>query len=133
MKLIYDGKHKELQAYRQQSVSRRTQKLSARYCGPYKVVQRIGGVAYKMNLPPESKIHHVFHVSLLKKYVGRKEVMCSQLPVEGSEITFPSAILGSRARRGKKEVLVHWKGCSPAEATWEALDDICQQFLDFCP
>ena len=44
-------------------------KLAPRYCGPFKVVERVGLVAYKFALPPIIRAHNVFHVSLLNKYV----------------------------------------------------------------
>ncbi|KAA3460478.1 DNA/RNA polymerase superfamily protein [Gossypium australe] len=44
-------------------------KLSPRFIGPYRVMKRVGPVAYQLELPPElSQIHDVFHVSMLRCY-----------------------------------------------------------------
>lgn len=80
MKKFYDRHHRERefeagdwvylkrQPYRQTSISmRKSLKLSPKYYGPFKVLKKIGAVAYKSDLPKESRIHSVFHVSLLKK------------------------------------------------------------------
>ncbi|XP_012435375.2 uncharacterized protein LOC105761995 [Gossypium raimondii] len=46
-------------------------KLSPRFIGPYEVIERIGLVAYRLALPPElEKIHNVFHVSMLRRYIS---------------------------------------------------------------
>lgn len=58
---------------------RSTQKLSRKYFGPYKILGRIGAVAYKVKLPPTSQVHPIFHVSLLKVLVGNVPTS-TQLP-----------------------------------------------------
>jgi hypothetical protein len=44
-------------------------KLVAIFCGPFKILERIGLVAYMIALPAYMSVHNVFHVSLLKKYI----------------------------------------------------------------
>ncbi|XP_070025890.1 uncharacterized protein [Nicotiana sylvestris] len=59
-------------------------KLSPRYVGPYRVTQRIGQVAYRLELPLEmSLVHPVFPVSMLKKVVGDPSTI---VPIEAIEV-----------------------------------------------
>ena len=44
-------------------------KLPPRYCGPFEILARVGPIAYQLALPPKIKIHNVFYVSILKRYV----------------------------------------------------------------
>ena len=44
-------------------------KLAPHYCGPFEILSRIGQVAYQLALPPNLRVHNVFHISVLKKYV----------------------------------------------------------------
>ncbi|XP_019059514.1 PREDICTED: uncharacterized protein LOC104825588 [Tarenaya hassleriana] len=49
----------------------KTGKLKPRYIGPYPVIAKVGAVAYRLDLPPElGRIHDVFHVSMLRKYIA---------------------------------------------------------------
>ena len=48
----------------------RRRKLRPIYIGRYEIISRVGLVAYRLDLPPElSKVHNVFHVSMLRKYI----------------------------------------------------------------
>jgi hypothetical protein len=89
-----------LHPYRQQTVFRRAhQKLASRFYGPYPVLQKVGAVAYKLQLPDDARIHPVFHVLLLKKYVGDSATPATELPPvtdDGVVVLEPHQILDTR-------------------------------------
>lgn len=129
----------KLQPYRQRSVAqRKCVKLSARFYGPYEILQRVGQVAYKLDLPPTSKIHPVFHVSQLRKAVGiipTSVTLPPEISEPGTIESCPELVLGIRnageEQHGQSEVLIKWIGKTRAEATWEQFENIDYLFPDF--
>jgi hypothetical protein len=71
-----------LQPYKQMSLkqSKKDNKSSSKYYGPYKVLQNIGTMAYNLELPTSSRVHLVFHVSCLNKVIGDKIPVQTILP-----------------------------------------------------
>lgn len=77
----------KLHPYRQLSVRPTQNKLSKKYFGPFQIIERIGAVAYKLLLPPEARIHPVFHISLLKSCPNPHNIIHTPLP---SSLTVPT-------------------------------------------
>lgn len=133
---VGDWVYLKLHPYRQQSlVKRPAHKLSPRYYGPFQISARIGAVAYKLVLPPHSKIHPVFHVSLLKKKIGDQLSVTTTLPPiteDGSFGWVPSKVLDMAViRKGNRSItkwLVQWTGLPAEDATWEEAQTLINQF-----
>ena len=112
-------------------------KLAPRYIGPYKILSRIGAVAYRLALPEEmADIHNVFHVSQLKKCLRIPE---EQVPIEVMDLQpdlryqeRPIKILDTTERQTRRSVVrfcqVQWSNHTEAEATWEREDDLRKEF-----
>ena len=137
---VDDWVYVKLQPYRQSTVvNRKCLKLSAKFFVPYRVVEKIGPVAYKLAFPDTSRIHPVFHVSQLKKHVGALHHQ-SSLPVlteEGVIAKEPISIVDRHLvnKQGKPvtEILVAWKNSFPEDSTWENYALLMQKYPDFHP
>ncbi|KAL0549532.1 hypothetical protein IC582_014017 [Cucumis melo] len=61
-------------------------KLSPRYIGPYQITERVGPAAYRLELPIElARIHDVFRVSMLRKYIPDPSHVLQEQPIELKE------------------------------------------------
>ncbi|CAJ2637620.1 unnamed protein product [Trifolium pratense] len=129
----------KLRPHRQHSVIRRiNQKLAPRFYGPFMIIEKIGEVAYKLQLPDHSRIHPVFHVSLLKRAVGDYHAqgdLPKELDMAADNEIHPLRVLGHRSitRDGSSvsQSLIQWKEKSIDDITWEDNDVMAGQFPDF--
>ena len=102
-------------------------KLEPTYCGPFEILESVGLVAYQLALLPNIRIHNVFHISILKKYIHDATHVIDwnliQVELEGDFPVESDFILDRRKiflwNRTIGQVKVQWKHLSPDEATWE--------------
>ena len=103
-------------------------KLNPRYIGPFRILERIGPVAYRLELSPElSWIHNVFHVSMLKKYILDPSHILKAPPIElEKDLSFevqPVAIVDQEMKQLRNKVIsmvkVLWRSDAIEEMTWE--------------
>lgn len=134
---IEDWVFVKLQPYRQQTIAlRSSKKISPKYYGPYKVLDKHGSVAYKLQLPATSQVHPVFHVSQLKKLVGNA-CTSNQLPsvLADVRVTDPEFCLARKMvqRQGHAEtmVLIQWKHQTADKATCEYAFDLQKKYPAF--
>ena len=111
-------------------------KLTPKFIGPYQILRRIGPVAYQIALPPFlSKIHNVFHVSQLRKYVSDPSHIIEpdvvplkdNLSYESSPIRIEDRRI--KQLRGKAISLVRivWDQAT-GDTTWELEDKMRLQY-----
>jgi hypothetical protein len=115
-------------------------KLTARFIGPFKILEKRGEVAYQLELPPQlSDVHDVFHVSQLKKCLCVPE---EQVPMEDldakEDLSYqehPVKILetSERVTRNKRIKIcrVQWSHHTEEEATWEREEELKAEFPSF--
>lgn len=109
-----------------------TKKLLDKYLGPYSITQVISDVAYKLDLPIRFRIHPVFHISKLKRYVetnkfpDRKQVdrPAPVMKLDGKDAWYVERIINKRIRNKQVQYLVKWENYPEWESTWEPVSNV---------
>ena len=107
------------------------EKLSQRFIELFEILERIGVVAYRLDLPPSmSSVHEVLHVSMLRKYTPDPAHVVDwgqiEVDTDGTFEEGPVCILDSRdqvlRRKTVRLVRVLWRHYGVEESTWERED-----------
>ncbi|GJS57785.1 hypothetical protein Tco_0652569 [Tanacetum coccineum] len=112
-------------------------KLNPRYIGPFRIIERIGPVAYRLELPQElSRVHNVFHVCNLKKCLSDDTLVIPleeiQLDDKLNFVEEPVEIMDREVKKLKRSsipiVKVHWNTRRGPEYTWEHEDQFKSKY-----
>jgi hypothetical protein len=106
-----------------------SRKLSPWRYGPFKVLEQISPVTYRIDLPHTMKIHNVFHVDLLTSYheTDAYGEAYSQPPpelIDGQQEYEVEEIIDDRSYRRKQQYLVRWLGYPTFENSWVDAKDL---------
>lgn len=124
----------KLQPYVQTSVATRANhKLAFKFYGPYKILEKIGNVAYRLDLPANSAVHPVVHVSQLKKSLSANDPkVIPTLPDDKVGLQIPLEVLDQRmVQQGGSivhQALIRWSHLPVELASWEDLIALKQRF-----
>ena len=118
-------------------------KLAPRRYGPFPITRVISHTSYQLKLPPQWKIHNIFHATLLTPYKemalngNRNQEPAPEL-INGQPEWEVEQILCVRRYRCQVQYLVRWKGFSEAHDSWEPAsnvhaDDLVKEFYKRYP
>jgi hypothetical protein len=122
-------------------------KLQPRFLGPYKIVERPSPLNYKLDLPPRSRLHPVFHVSKLRRHVSRdpeqfiapEPTVTDQTPLipdspeyYHEEYEVEKIVRHKKLADGLLRFLIKWIGYPHSANTWQTAEDLtnAQEALD---
>ena len=111
--------------------------MSPRYIGSYQIIERVGPAAYRLELPTKlDRIHDVFHVSMLRKYISDPSHVLQVQPIELKEdLSYREEAVQILERKEQvlrkktiRLVKVLWRHHGIEEATWESEDQIKRSY-----
>jgi hypothetical protein len=117
----------KLQSYAQALVVHRPcAKLAFKYFGPYKILEKIGAAAYKLELPSHAAVHPVFHVSQLKPHVQDHAALFEEIPMEAFgedaqaiRVKILERKLVKKGNTAIVQIKVQWSTLPASMTTWE--------------
>jgi hypothetical protein len=107
-----------------------TRKIAPRREGPFRVIEKVSRLAYKLQLPTKWKIHDTFHAHYLSPYKETEEYgqMHQEAPpdlIEGEEEYEVEAILQHKGNtKSRRRFFVSWKGWPTSENSWMTTDKL---------
>ena len=108
-----------------------SKKLAPRRYGPFRILERVSPVAYRIKLPETMKIHNVFHMDLLNPYhetraYGENYPQPPPELIDGEEEFEVEDIISDRkhGRNRIQQYLVKWKGYPASENSWVNANDL---------
>ena len=108
---------------------RKTKKLDHVKVGPFLIAEQKGTVSYRLELPPDAKIHPVFHISLLEPAHPNATLQTTFHYQEQEDDEYEVEKIVNYDKKSQR-YLIKWKGYPSEENTWEPLTNLnCPRLL----
>nr|GFC12206.1 putative reverse transcriptase domain-containing protein [Tanacetum cinerariifolium] len=139
---VGDRQHTGPEIIHESDTFRQTGKLKPRYIGPFKILAKVGTVAYRLELPEQlSRVHSTFHVLKLKKCMADEPLAIPldeiQIDDKLNFIEEPVEIMDREVKRLKQSriliVNVRWNNKRCPEFTWEREDQMQKKYPHLFP
>ena len=111
--------------------TRPSTKLDFKKLGPFKILKKVSSVNYRLQLPKNSRLHPVFHVSLLEPARGSTPLATNTeiQPENEPGVYQVERILDQRLVGKQEQFLIKWEGYEPTDNSWIATKDISRELL----